>query len=88
MTLWSMGVAAEANTPADGQKIKHENKYSRFQIKIWAEALDSRQYSDLDTPSGYAMFGQEKDKKTARDGNVEVVMSGMMNTINTCFARP
>ena len=50
MTLWSMGVAAEANTPADGQKRKHENKYSRFQIKIWAEALDSRQYSDLDTP--------------------------------------
>ena len=42
---------------------KHENKYSRFQIKIWAEALDSRQYSDLDTPPGYAMFGQEKDKK-------------------------
>ena len=62
VTLWSMGVAAEANMPADGQKRKHENKYSRFQIKIWAEALDSRQYSDLDTPPGYAMFGQEKDK--------------------------
>ena len=83
-----MGVAAEANTPVDGQKRKHENKYSRFQIQIWAEALDSRQYSDLDTPPGYAMFGQEKDKKTSRDGNVDVVMSRMMNMINTHFARP
>ena len=35
----------------------HEDKYSRFQIKIWAEALASGQYSDLDTPPGYAMFG-------------------------------
>ena len=122
VTLWSMGIAAEANIPADGQKRpldkngsrgeepvskrakaqsvleenkglladyehqlqqKHEDKYSRFQIKIWAEALASGQYSDLDTPPGYAMFGREKDKKTSKDGNVEVVMSGMMNMMNT-----
>ena len=42
---------------------KHEDKYSRFQIKIWAEALASGQYTDLDTSPGYAMFGREKDKK-------------------------
>ena len=62
---------------------KHEDKYSRFQIKIWAEALASDQYSDLDTPPGYAMFSREKDKKTAKDGNVDVVMSGMVNMMNT-----
>jgi hypothetical protein len=42
---------------------KHGDKYSRFQTKIWAEALASGQYSELDTPPGYAMFGREKDKK-------------------------
>ena len=63
---------------------KHEDKYSRFQIKIWAEALASGQYTDLDTPPGYAMFGREnRDKKVSKDGNVEVVMSGMMNMMNT-----
>ena len=62
---------------------KHEDKYSRFQVKIWAEALASGQYSDLDTPPGYAMFGREKDKKHCKDGNVDVVMSGMMNMMNT-----
>jgi len=29
------------------------------------------------------MFGQEKDKKHCKDGNVDVVTSGMMNIINT-----
>lgn len=62
---------------------KHGDKYSRFQIKIWAEALASGQYSDLDNPPGYAMFGREKDKKSNKDGHVEVVMSGMMNMMNT-----
>ena len=61
---------------------KHEDKYSRFQIKIWAEALASGQYSDLDTPPGYAMFVREKDKKTAKDENIDV-MSGMINMMNT-----
>ena len=41
-----------------------------IQIKIWAEALDSGQYSDLDTPPGYA---REKHKKTGKDGNVDIV---------------
>ena len=47
---------------------KHGDEYSRFQIKIWAEALASGQYSDLDSPPGYA---QEKDKKSGKDGKVE-----------------
>ena len=44
------------------------------------EALASGQYFDLDSPSGYAMFGREKGKKSGKDGNVDVVMS-MMNTL-------
>ena len=60
---------------------KHDN-YSPFQIKIWAESLASGQYSDLDTP-GYAMFNREKEKKVSKDGNVEVVMSGMVNMMNS-----
>ena len=62
---------------------QHGDEYSRFQIKIWAEALASGQYSDLDSPPGYAMFGREKDKKSGKDGNVDVVMSGMMSMMNT-----
>ena len=58
---------------------KHDN-YSPFQIKIWAESLASGQYSDLDTPPGYAMFNREK---VSKDGNVEVVMSGMVNMMNS-----
>jgi len=61
----------------------HEDKYSKFQIKIWAQALASGQYPDLDTPPEYGTFGREKDKKHCKDGNVDVVMSGMMNIMNT-----
>ena len=38
---------------------KHEDKYSRFQIKIWAEALAS---GDLDTPPGYAVCTRKGQK--------------------------
>ena len=55
----------------------------KFQIKIWAQALASGQYPDLDTPPEYGTFGREKDKKHCKDGNVDVVMSGMMNIMNT-----
>ena len=53
---------------ADYEQQLHGDKYSRFQIKIGAEALASGQYSDLDSPPGYAMFGREKDKKSGKDG--------------------
>ena len=63
-----------------------QNNYSPFQIKIWAESLASGQYSDLDTPPGYALFNREKEKKVSKDGNVEVVMSGMVNMNSLCQA--
>ena len=57
---------------------KHGDKFSRFQFKIWAESLASGQYSDLETPPGYAT-----EKKTSREGNVESVMNGMLSIMNT-----
>ena len=39
------------------------DKYSLFQLKIWAEELVSGQCPDMDTPPGYAMFNCEKEKK-------------------------
>ena len=71
---------------ADYEQQLYGDKYSRFQIKIGAEALASGQYSDLDSPPGYAMFGREKDKKSGKDGNVDVVMSGMMSMKSLCQA--
>ena len=63
---------------ADYEQQLQQKHGDRFQIKIWAEALASRQYSDLDSPPGYAMFGggdamfgQGKDKKSGKDGKVE-----------------
>lgn len=43
---------------------KHGDKYSRFQIKIWAEVLANGQYSDLDThtPPGYAICLVQKNR--------------------------
>ena len=84
----NMVAADERKALADDfeQKLeeKHRDKnYSRFQIKIWAEALASNQHTDMECPPAYAMFGRER-KCTKDSGSVnETVMNGMLNVVNT-----
>ena len=84
------GVSAEEKRAAAlefEQKLleKHPDKYSRYQIKFWAEMLDNGGYSDLDTPpAGAAMFHRETAIKCAKnESSNDSVMNGMLAVVNT-----
>ena len=64
---------------------KHPDKYSRYQIRFWAEMLANGGYSDLDTPpAGAAMFHRETAMKRAKpESNNDILMSGMLTMVNT-----
>ena len=64
---------------------KHPEKYSRYQIRFWAEMLANGGYSDLDTPpAGAAMFHRETAMKRAKtESSNDVLMSGMLTMVNT-----
>lgn len=64
---------------------KHPDKYSRYQIRFWAEMLANGGYSDLDNPpAGAAMFHCETASKRSKTGNSnDTIMSEMLTVVNT-----
>ena len=60
-------------------QVKHQDKYSRFQIKLWAEMLATGVHTDLDKAPAASMFGRDKHAKrqqseSANDDRHEYVM--------------
>ena len=64
---------------------KHPDKYSRYQIRFWAEMLANGGYSDLDNPpAGAAMFHRETASKRSKTENSnDTIMSGVLTVVNT-----
>ena len=68
---------------------KHKDKYTRFQIKLWAEMLSTGVHSDLDNPPAASMFGRDKHaKRQSEPSGNDTVVSQMMAVMNTlCQAK-
>ena len=63
---------------------KHPDKYSRYQIRFWAEMLANGGYSDLDTPpAGAAMFHRKTAMKHSKIENSNDTFINGMLTVNT-----
>ena len=56
-------------------KTKHENLYSPFQYKLWAEMLARGSHGSLDNPPQVAMFGREKTQKSIHGSDLMHVVS-------------
>ena len=67
-------------------QVKHQDKYSRFQIKLWAEMLATGVHTDLDNAPAASMFGRDKHAKRQQSESAnehESVMGQMMTVMNT-----
>ena len=65
-------------------KVKHKDKYTRFQIKLWAEILATGVHSVLDNPPAASMFGRDKHpKRQSEPSGNETVVNQMMTVMNT-----
>ena len=63
---------------------KHQDKYTRFQIKLWAEMLATGVHTDLDTPPAASMFGRDRHAKRQSESSLnESVLSQMMTMMNS-----
>lgn len=69
-------------------KEKHEDAYSRFQYKLWAEMLSTGVHTDLEEPPAAAMFSREnKRSKPSSIHENTAVMEGMVTVIDSlCHA--
>ena len=67
-------------------QVKHQDKYSRFQIKLWAEMLATGIHTDLDKALAASMFGRDKHAKRQQSESAnehKSVMGQMMTVMNT-----
>jgi len=65
-------------------KSKHQDKYTRFQYKLWAEMLVSGVHSSTDDPPAASMFMHEAKHPKRNESTVnETVIDGMMSVMNT-----
>lgn len=70
-------------------KEKHDGKYTRFQLKLWAEMLAVGSHEDLDTPPSASMFAPpssvaSKSKSNRSDSSVnDSIITGMMAVVNS-----
>lgn len=61
-------------------KTRHENLYSPFQYKLWAEMVAKGVHESLDTPPSVAMFNREKTPRATRGSDVMVSIIDKLTT--------
>ena len=68
-------------------KDKHDDKYTRFQYKLWAEMIASGVYTDSDEPPAASMFSRtpkrQRGTQLKSSTTSDAVVSGMMSVMNT-----
>ena len=57
-------------------KEKHQDAYTRFQYKLWAEMLAAGVHTDLDSPPSASMFGREHKRVNSKNTSSDVATLG------------
>jgi hypothetical protein len=64
-------------------KEKHTGKFTRFQLKLWAEMLAVGTHDDLNEPPASSMFSPQTPKSRSAQSENESVVSGMVSVVHT-----
>ena len=82
--VWGGGGKREEPQQGENeQKLKeqHKDKYTPFQLKLWAEMLTYGTHNSFEEPLNAAMFN--RDKKGVSSNGESAVASGMMTAVSS-----